>query len=98
MNTCDLCKSTVDCITIFNSNNTDEHYHRILPRVRSETLDVCLDCRHLINHDRIKYRDYDTDTRKSLGKYDPLPRRGRLIYNELHFHRDIDKIVSEYAC
>jgi len=94
---CEICKVEAFKYT-YRADNPSKEYHRELPRIRSETLRICSKCSLIFTHDRRKYDVHDFYTRTALGKYNPFPRRSRLIYKELHFHKDIDKIILEYSC
>ena len=96
MNLCDICKKN-NSTAWFDSSRPSIFNHAMLPRIRSEIFYFCYKCSHLLGIDRNKYEKCDSYTRLLLGKYDPVPRRTRLIYRELVFHKDLDKIITEYC-
>ena len=100
MNLCDICKKNSSRVR-FDSSRPGILFQATLPRVRSESLYFCYECSPLLGIDRDKYKKCDRDTRVTLGKYDPVPRRNRLIYKELSqlrsSHKNLDKIIAEYA-
>ena len=96
MHLCDICRKNIS-IDSFKSLKPDRIYHSYLPRVRSEEFYFCENCFTFIEGDQDKYTACDLKTRIALSRHNPVPRRTRLIYRELSFHRNIDKIITEYS-
>jgi len=96
MELCDICRERKS-YAAYESMNSGKNYHRFLPRVRSENFFACKFCISVVGKDADKYRAPDYDTRLVLSKYDPLPRRKRLILKELSFHKNLDRLIAEYS-